>query len=198
MPGRASGSNSLGGSGFAEQQQDAAVSSEKRPTALWVAGLMNELLDRCLGRPDLEFVFTDLEESDEKSQLEADQLAVQSGAKSWDQMLQERGEDPVGVSEPFIMGTNGQIYSVADVKAIQEGGQRTPAPGLPLTEDDLEQAKEDAEKPPPPMLPPGAVAALPPGDKAPGGGDAAQQANGKPAANGGTKTVPQERDAKGD
>lgn len=160
MPGRSSGSNALGGSGFADQQDEAADSSEKIPTARWIEGLMNELLDRCLGRPDLEFQFVDLQEQDEKSQLENDQLAVQAGAKSWDQMLQERGEDPVGISEPFIMAPGGQIYSVGDIKRIQEGSPRNPAPGMPIDETDDDEGDGGAPaiaplKPSPPQLPPG-------------------------------------------
>lgn len=139
MPGRSEGSNALGGSAFSENQQSAADSNELIPTARWVEGLMNELLDRVLGRPDLEFTFIDLQDEDEKQRLEADQLAVSSGQKSWDQVLQENGEDPVGVSEPFIVIGN-VPWSVADIKAIQDPdtprGQQAPA--LPIREDDTE------------------------------------------------------------
>lgn len=155
--------HSLGGTGFAQQQDKNADSSEKIPTAGWVKQLMNELLDRCLGRPDLEFLFVDLEQQDETEQITADGLALNGGLKSWDQILQERGEEPVGVSEPFVV-IGDLPYSVADIKAIQEGGQRTPAPGVPLSVDDIGRQKTEDEKPPP--VPFGGHPAAPP---APGG-----------------------------
>lgn len=173
MPAR--GGAGLGGSGFAHQDAQNNDSSEKIPTARWVEARMNELLDRSLGRPDLEFQFVDLRSQNEKEATETDQTAMFAGFKSWDQLLQERGEDPVGVSQPFVMSPTGVVYTVADIKAMQEGVQRNPAPGLPMTGDEIDAANTPVPAPviaqnsPVQGERPGGAAVTPPsGGRAPG------------------------------
>jgi hypothetical protein len=150
MPGR--GGQGLGGKGFAEQQSNDAEEKATMPDARWVEGLMNELVERCFGRDDVEFVFTDLQDTDEKAQIDADQAAILAGLKSWDQALEERGEEPVGINEPFIVIGN-TPWTVTDIKAAQEGEPRNPQlPALPVDEqpDDDPQGGGNGGAPPPP------------------------------------------------
>jgi 8-oxo-dGTP pyrophosphatase MutT (NUDIX family) len=138
MPGR--GGQGLGGKGFAEQQAENDENKSTIPDARWVEGLMNEIIQRYFNRTDVEFVFTELQSDDEAASIEADQKAIQAGLKSWDQALEERGEEPVGITEPFFVAPNGVVYTVSDIKAIQDPESakdytRTPAPGLPIWED---------------------------------------------------------------
>lgn len=175
MPAR--GGAGLGGSGFAQQQADNTDSHEMIPTARWVQSLCNELIERCLGRTDVSFEFTALRDQNEQEQIEADQAAMFAGQKSWDQILEEAGEDPVGVSEPFfVVPGSGLVMSVADIKRIQEGDQRTAAPGLPLSDDAIAQAEEEAKKPPPPPF----GGALVPGGDEPPPGDGGDNNSGGP------------------
>ena len=183
MPGR--GGQGLGGKGFAEQQSNDAEEKSTVPDARWVEGLMNELVERYFGRADVRFVFTDLEDSDEKGQIEADQAAIIAGLKSWDQALEERGEEPVGISEPFIVIGN-VPWSVGDIKAVQEGEPRNPqAPALPVDEEPEPEGPEGGGVggvPPAPSGSGGPVEHAGPQPAAPQPPEpAAAQQNGKPA-----------------
>jgi len=150
MPGRGSGGQGLGGKGFSEQQSENDENKSTIPDARWIEGLMNEVIQRYFNRTDVEFVFTELQSDDEQSSIDADKEAIFAGLKSWDQALEERGEEPVGISEPFLMAPNGIIYSVSDIQAIQDPAsnkeyERAQAPGLPIWSD------PDAEPEPAPF-----------------------------------------------
>ena len=140
MPAR--GGQGLGGSGFAQQQAENTDSHELIPTARWIQSLMNELIERYFGRTDVRFEFTALNDQDEQQMIEMNAKALESGQKSLDQILQEQGEDPVGVDRFIVIGNI--PWSIADLKAIQEGEPRTAAPGLPASDEpeDGEQGLE--------------------------------------------------------
>lgn len=149
MPGR--GGQGLGGKGFAEQQARNDEDKSTVPDARWVEALMNEIIERYFNRADIEFVFTDLADGDAKMQAESDQTELFAGLKSLDQILQERGEDPVGVDRFVVIGNI--PWSISDLKAIQdpEGDgkdyERQPAPGIPIFDDGTEDPPPDGGVP---------------------------------------------------
>lgn len=99
-----------------------------QPTLLWVRNFMNLAIARYFGCPDLEFAWEAKEKGDPLAIAQADEIDVKSGLRSYDEVRETRGLDPIGVGHVVM----------------------TPSGPVPLIEA-LEQAKEDILNPPEPV-----------------------------------------------
>ncbi len=139
----------LGGAGFSEGQKNVSQRKSLRPTAKWLAGILNDIIHNVFNQPELEWAWTGLAEEDEKEHVETDKERLLSGQATLDQILMEHGNDPVGMDTPVVLVGNTLLF-LPDLLAGQEQGQAALSPfgGAP----------------------PGGI---PPGNAPPGGGEAA-------------------------
>ncbi len=94
----------------AESAQDAALAEGLAPLQIWVKRLIDTILAREFGVPDLEFAWALDREQDPAAQAGIDQIYVQSGVKSIDEVRATLGLAPIGYGNA-VMGL--QPYPVA-------------------------------------------------------------------------------------
>lgn len=83
-----------------------------RPLTGYFEDLFNEMLEFDLGMPEFKAVFSGGESEDELKQAQTDQIYVDMGVKSIDELRVDQGEEPWGgiAAKPFIMTTAGPIF----------------------------------------------------------------------------------------
>jgi hypothetical protein len=87
----------------AESAQDAALAEGLAPLQIWVKRLIDTILAREFGVPDLEFAWALDREQDPAAQAGIDQIYVQSGVKSIDEVRATLGLAPIGYGNA-VMG----------------------------------------------------------------------------------------------
>lgn len=140
MPGGRS--EGLGGSGFHRAQASLIQRKATRPLLLWLKrSIFDFVIQELCGRRDLEWRWLGLDEAeDEEKKARVNQIYVQLGVKSIDEVRTEIGLPPWGLPEtstPMAFGPT----------------PPTPlAPEPPPAHDALEEALEDEGEEPPPVL----------------------------------------------
>lgn len=116
----------LGGAGFSEGQADVNRRKSLKPTANWLARIFTRVIHDWWGAYDLEFAFTALDQSDEKTQHEMDIEDIRNGVKTIDQVREENGDEPFGINGP-IMVTGKGLVSYSSLKSLASGEEPVPA-----------------------------------------------------------------------
>lgn len=111
----------LGGAGFSEGQEAVTKRKSLGPLAKWLAGLFTEIIHNHFGATDLGWVWTSLQNENEKELVDTDQARLLSGQATLDQILQEHGDEPVGVNTPFVVA-GGQLLFLPDLLNAQKHG----------------------------------------------------------------------------
>lgn len=162
----------LGGAGFSEGQEAVTKRKSLGPLARWLQGLFTDIIHNYFGATDLCFSFTSLQGEDEGEQVDTDQKRLLSGQATLDQILMERGEEPVGVNKPMILAGT-QLLFLPDLLTAQKhginavtgfggfglGGGPGPygggpgGPGDPTGEEGDEDPDPDGQVKPPPRRP---------------------------------------------
>lgn len=135
-------SEGLGGSGFHRAQAALIQRKATKPLLRWLKRAVFDLvIQELCGRRDLEWHWLGLEEAeDEEKKARINQIYVQLGVKSIDEVRTELGLPPWGLPETSIPMTFGPTAP-------------TPlAPEPPLSHAALEEALEDEGEEPPPVL----------------------------------------------
>ncbi len=136
----------------AESAYAAALAEGLEPYMLWWSQLMNEILARGFGYPDLEHIWEDEDDLSTADKIAAHLPLIQSGILSVDEMRAKMGLQPIGMKNAIWGIGPGGIAFVSDIVAAQKQGLlsfQPPAPAAPPGA--------------PPGAAPGAPGALPPG-----------------------------------
>jgi hypothetical protein len=124
------------------QLQQAALQEGLLPLLGWVAGAINFVVQSpaYMNLSDIEFAWKDDEEPDALKQNQIDINDVKNGIRSIDQVLEDRGMDPIGMGHciigpqgpvmlaPYI---EGKVSGVASLDMQQAAGAPPPGGGLP-------------------------------------------------------------------
>ena len=111
----------LGGKGASEGQENVTHRKSLKPTAEQLSGLFTNIIERYWGVDELQFEFFGIMDDDEDAP-EMDQRRLFGGQISLDQLLEEKGLDPVGVDQPFVVASPTMILGVPDLKRLAEKG----------------------------------------------------------------------------
>ena len=156
----------MGGSGFAETQDIIRRRKSLVPTARWIESWLSRIIQeqwRKEGAGDLEFKFVDLVHEESESKFKAYEVAIKTGQRSIDELLEEAGEPGLGVGH-IIETPQGVIFPEKGFMATSNGiiPFRLPNPGEPAIFGPHQppQEGETAEHP-------GAAPAKPAGDGRP-------------------------------
>ena len=88
-----------------EVQQDIGQSDGLIPLAKFFEEIFTDVIQEDLGYEQLKFKYEGLEAHDEKREAEVAEIKIRSGQKTIDEVRQARGEDPLGVDKPFVLGS---------------------------------------------------------------------------------------------
>lgn len=88
-----------------EVQQEIGQSDGLIPLARFFEEIFTDVVQEDLGYDQLCFKYEGLESTDEKRDAEVAEIKIRSGQKTIDEIRQARGEDPLGVDKPFVLGT---------------------------------------------------------------------------------------------
>lgn len=150
----------LGGSGWSEGQEAVTKRKSTGPLARWLAGVFTEIIHNVFGARDLQFAFTSIQDEDEDKRVATDKDRLMNGQATLDQILQERGEEPVGFNTPMVVAGT-QVFFLPDLLAAQKygasavtgfGGFGAPGPYGSGSggRDDWDDDDDDGPKDPPP------------------------------------------------
>ncbi|UNO48036.1 phage portal protein [Alicyclobacillus acidoterrestris] len=104
----------LGGKSFGEIASDV---HDKQTLFMceFIQDLFSDIIKYHFGNDDLCFVFNDLLEREERERAEINQILINSGQKSIDQILIENGEEPEGINRILVVGD--RVYFLPDLVA---------------------------------------------------------------------------------
>lgn len=88
-----------------EVQQEIGFSAGLLPLAKFFEEIFTDIIQNDLGYPDLAFKYVGLEFTDEKLDAEIAAIKIQSGQTTVDEVRKSRGQEPLGVDKPFVIGT---------------------------------------------------------------------------------------------
>lgn len=75
--------------------QEAALAEGLAPIMLWVKNLLDRIIAQWLGHPDYEFVWDDDEDIDPLTQAQVDQIYINAGVDTVNEVRERRGKDPI-------------------------------------------------------------------------------------------------------
>lgn len=88
-----------------EVQQDIGLNSGLIPLARFFEEIFTDVIQQDLGFENLKFKYTGLDYTDEKRDAEVAEIKIRSGQTTVDEIRKGRGEKPLGVDKPFVMGS---------------------------------------------------------------------------------------------
>jgi hypothetical protein len=114
-----------------ETADDAALREGLGPMIVWLKGLMDYIVSKIFGYPDLEFIMDDYKEEDPDAVSARELQEVKAGAMSIDEYRAKRGQAPLGMPAcVFGIGPLG-LMPVADIVRGIKQGVFAPAPPAP-------------------------------------------------------------------
>lgn len=121
----------------AESAYDTAIDEGLQPLMTWVKSIIDDIIVRWFGQPDLEMVWDDVKKTDPAAKEERDMPMVDKGIISRDDMRADRGLEPLGIP-PVVQGIGplGFMSIASMIKAIDNGWDLTgmPQPVMPGAE----------------------------------------------------------------
>lgn len=88
-----------------EVQHDIGVDTGLRPLAEFFQEILTDVVQEDLGYENLAFKYTGLDITDEKRDAEIAAIKINSGQTTVDEVRKGRGQKPLGVDKPFVIGT---------------------------------------------------------------------------------------------
>lgn len=149
MPRHGSG---LGGKGFSEEQTATHHRKSLVPTAKWLESIFTQIIHQWYGQygaDELEFSFIELRDVEDTERDNADINLVKTGIKSLDEVITERGGQPIGVGRIFVVGPNQILFEPDLIKGSQEGAAAiiSPTPEQPSKQSQEPPKEELMAKP---------------------------------------------------
>lgn len=96
----------LGGTGYSQQQGEIAENKGILPMAHLIMEMFNHIIQDELGFTNLKFDFPDLQQKDEKSAAETNEILIRSGQRTVNELRTDDGLDAIpGLDKPFYAGT---------------------------------------------------------------------------------------------
>lgn len=111
-----------------EVQQSIGLNAGLVPLARFFEEIFTDVIQEDLGYTNLKFKYTGLDVTDEKRDAEVAEIKIRSGQTTVDEVRRSRGEDPLGVDKPFVLGTpifidkesiDAKAQAEADARAAQ-------------------------------------------------------------------------------
>lgn len=110
----------------AETAQQQADDEGLAPLLAWVKGALDRILRQCFAAPDLEFHWLAEEDEDGTAQAQVDQIYLQSGVKSINEVRAEQGLAPVAGGEaPLVQSGNALVPLAQAAKGSQPSPSRS-------------------------------------------------------------------------
>lgn len=88
-----------------EVQQDIGLNSGLVPLARFFEEIFTDVIQQDMGYENLKFKYTGLDFTDEKRDAEVAEIKIRSGQTTVDEVRKDRGQKPLGVDKPFVMGS---------------------------------------------------------------------------------------------
>lgn len=88
-----------------EVQMDIGMNAGLIPLARFFEEIFTDVIQEDLGYENLKFKYTGLDITDEKYDAEVAAIKINSGQTTVDEIRRARGEEPLGVDKPFVIGT---------------------------------------------------------------------------------------------
>lgn len=88
-----------------EVQQSIGLNAGLVPLARFFEEIFTDVIQEDLGFTNLKFKYTGLDVTDEKRDAEVAEIKIRSGQTTVDEVRRARGEEPIGVDKPFVLGT---------------------------------------------------------------------------------------------
>jgi hypothetical protein len=132
----------LGGKGASEGQETVTHRKSLRPLAEQLSTLFTGIIERYWGTTDLQFRYFGIDDDDEDAP-EMDTKRLFGGQISLDQLLEEKGLDPVGVDQPFVVASPTMVLGIPDLKRLMEKGSGA----FGSDEQDAQQAQNGTQSP---------------------------------------------------
>lgn len=88
-----------------EVQMAIGLNAGLKPLAEFFQEIFTDVLQQDLGYDNLKFKYLGLEVKDEKLDAEVAEIKLRSGQTTVDEVRQGRGEEPLGVDKPFVLGS---------------------------------------------------------------------------------------------
>lgn len=130
-----------------EVQQNIGMNAGLVPLAKFFEEIFTDVIQLDLGFEDLKFKYTGLDVTDERLDAEVAEIKIRSGQTTVDEVRQSRGEKPLGVDKPFVLGNptfidqesmDAKAQAAADAKAAQ-------AAALAANNENDDKAKTDED-----------------------------------------------------
>lgn len=138
-----------------EVQQNIGLNSGLIPLARFFEEIFTDVIQQDMGYENLKFKYTGLDFTDEKRDAEVAAIKINSGQTTVDEVRRERGQKPLGVDKPFVIGSptfidedSQKTRQAAAEALISMGGSKSddeeeePAP----KEDDAEEEEQPEAK----------------------------------------------------
>ncbi len=106
------------------QLEESTLESGIRPVANFIADVLNRWIERAWGIPEVEFAWGRDEIEDPTVVYERNIAYAHGGLRTFDSVLQEVGEKPVGLDTPVIVTAVGTVVFVEDLIAEREEKRR--------------------------------------------------------------------------
>lgn len=108
-----------------EVQQEIGIRSGLVPLAHFIEEIFTDILRYDMGYEQYKFKFLGIDEEDAKEAAEVAEIQIRSGQKTVDEVRASRGEQPIGVDKPFVIGT--PVFIDAESQAKNQVAPAQPA-----------------------------------------------------------------------
>lgn len=106
----------LGGAGFAKMQENTTYRKSLRPLLRWLEEMLDEVIAKDFGMPELCFRFVGGETEDQKADAEVERLWLTTGVKTINEIRARHGDAPCeGGDTPYVMA-GGNVVAVRDLR----------------------------------------------------------------------------------
>lgn len=114
----------------ADNASEQASQEGLEPTKSWLKEMIDEIIERWFGYPDLQFLWVEAEEIGTKEQSEVNDRDLKNGSTTINAVRAKRGEEPVeGGDEPLIYTSSG-VMTLKQALALAQKQLDTPAPTI--------------------------------------------------------------------
>ena len=112
----------LGGSGFAKMQENTTYRKSLRPLLRWLEEMLDDVIAKDFGMPELCFRFVGGETEDQKADAEVERLWLTTGVKTINEIRARHGDAPIeGGDTPYVIA-GGNTVAVKDLGKDVSGG----------------------------------------------------------------------------
>ena len=126
-----------------EVQQDIGRSSGLIPLANFFEEIFTDVIQVDLGHPDLMFKFKGLENTNEKQKAEVSEIRIRSGYSTVDQERAIDGLDPLGIDEPFVIGTPTFLKGASEAPVAGSTTDQNSADQAGVNDSETQKSAED-------------------------------------------------------